>query len=66
TVFPGAVAKGVHTVKNPENFKVPLDVIFKCNSVLTYNLTPVVKKFWVFHLQAFVNNVTLSKNEQVC
>nr|BAC33265.1 unnamed protein product [Mus musculus] len=66
TVFPGAVAKGVHTVKNPENFKVPLDVIFKCNSVLTYNLTPVVQKYWGIHLQAFVQNGTVSKNEQVC
>lgn len=66
TAFPGAIAKGVHTVKNPENFKVPLDVIFKCNSVLTYNLTPVVQYYWGIHLQAFVQNGTVSKNEQVC
>ncbi|XP_021008435.1 lysosome-associated membrane glycoprotein 2 isoform X2 [Mus caroli] len=66
TAFPDAVAKGVHTVKNPENFTVPLDVIFKCNSVLTYNLTPVVQNYWGIHLQAFVQNGTVSKNEQVC
>ncbi|XP_028626119.1 lysosome-associated membrane glycoprotein 2 isoform X1 [Grammomys surdaster] len=66
TTFPGAVDKGVLAVKVPEKFEVPLDVIFKCNSVLTFNLTPVVQRYWGIQLQAFVQNGTVSKNEQVC
>ncbi|GAB1302732.1 Lysosome-associated membrane glycoprotein 2 [Apodemus speciosus] len=54
------------TVNDPEKFEVPMDVIFKCNSVLTFNLTPVVQHYWGIHLQAFVQNGTVSKNEQVC
>ncbi|XP_029389888.1 lysosome-associated membrane glycoprotein 2 isoform X2 [Mus pahari] len=66
TEFPGAVPKGVVTIKNPNKLKVPLDVVFKCNSVLTFNLNPVVQHYWGIHLQAFVQNGTVSKNEQVC
>ncbi|XP_034340724.1 lysosome-associated membrane glycoprotein 2 isoform X2 [Arvicanthis niloticus] len=66
TTFPGAVDKGVHTVTLPEKFEVPLDVIFKCNSVLPFNQNPVVQRYWGIHLQAFVQNGTVSKNEQVC
>lgn len=66
TTFPGAVHKGVLTVSVPERFALPLDVIFKCNSVLTFNLTPVVQQYWGIHLQAFVQNGTVSKHEQVC
>ncbi|XP_031209419.1 lysosome-associated membrane glycoprotein 2 isoform X1 [Mastomys coucha] len=66
TTFPGAVAKGVLIVKDTEKFQVPLDVIFKCNSVLTFNLAPVVQRYWGIHLQAFVQNGTVSKNEKVC
>lgn len=66
TTFPGAIAKGVLTVKVPEKFQLPLDVIFKCNSVLTFNPTPVVQQYWGIHLQAFVQNGTVSKHEQVC
>lgn len=66
TTFPGAVDKGVITVNDPEKYEVPMDVIFKCNSVLTFKLTPVVQHCWGIHLQAFVQNGTVSKNEQVC
>lgn len=66
TTFPGAVDKGVLTVNDPEKFEVPMDVIFKCNSVLTFNLNSVVQHCWGIHLQAFVQNGTVSKNEQVC
>lgn len=66
TTFPGALDKGVRTVENPERFEVPVDVIFKCNSVLAFNLTPVVQQYWDIHLQAFVQNGTVSKHEQVC
>ncbi|XP_052026382.1 lysosome-associated membrane glycoprotein 2 isoform X2 [Apodemus sylvaticus] len=66
TTFPGAVDKGVFTVKDPVKFEVPMDVIFKCNSVLTFKLTPVVQHYWGIHLQAFVQNGTVSKNEKVC
>lgn len=64
--FPGAVHKGILTVSVPERFQLPLDVIFECNSVLTFNLTPVVQHYWGIHLQAFVQNGTVSKHEQVC
>lgn len=66
TTFPGAVAKGVLTVNVPEKFELPLDVIFKCNSILTFNQTPVIQQYWGIHLQAFVQNGTVSKHEQVC
>lgn len=64
--FPHAVHKGILTVSVPVRFQLPLDVIFKCSSVLTFNLPPVVQHYWGIHLQAFVQNGTVSKNEQVC
>ncbi|NP_058764.3 lysosome-associated membrane glycoprotein 2 precursor [Rattus norvegicus] len=64
--FPGAVPKGILTVIIPVGSQLPLGVIFKCSSVLTFNLSPVVQHYWGIHLQAFVQNGTVSKHEQVC
>ena len=62
--FGFAVSWAVNFTKEASHYSI--HVIFKCNSVLTYNLTPVVQKYWGIHLQAFVQNGTVSKNEQVC
>ncbi|XP_038171912.1 lysosome-associated membrane glycoprotein 2 isoform X2 [Arvicola amphibius] len=66
TTFPGAVDKGSVAVKSSQRFKIPLNDIFRCNSLLTLNISSVVQHYWDIHVQAFVQNDTVSKNEYVC
>ncbi|XP_041495850.1 lysosome-associated membrane glycoprotein 2 isoform X1 [Microtus oregoni] len=66
TTFPGAVDKGSVAVESSQRFKIPLNDIFRCNSLLTLNVSSVVQHYWDIHVQAFVQNGTVSKNEYVC
>ncbi|XP_006885132.1 PREDICTED: lysosome-associated membrane glycoprotein 2 [Elephantulus edwardii] len=64
--FPGAKDKGVVTVSFPEAFDIPLDSIFRCNSVSTLEMGDVVQLCWDIHVQAFVQNGTVSTKEFLC
>ncbi|XP_012978254.2 lysosome-associated membrane glycoprotein 2 isoform X2 [Mesocricetus auratus] len=66
TTFPGAAHKGSVDVISAQRFKIPLNDIFRCNSLLTVTKDSVVQNYWDVHLQAFVENGTLSKKEFVC
>nr|XP_048295256.1 lysosome-associated membrane glycoprotein 2 isoform X2 [Myodes glareolus] len=66
TTFPGAVDKGSVAVESSQRFKIPLNDIFRCNSLLTVNMGSVVQQYWDIQVQAFVQNGTVSKNEYVC
>lgn len=41
--------------------KIPLNEIFKCNSLLTLERHDVVQNYWEVVVQAFVENGTVSK-----
>ncbi|ERE64075.1 lysosome-associated membrane glycoprotein 2 precursor [Cricetulus griseus] len=66
TTFPGAIPKGSATVISSQSIEIPLDDIFRCNSLLTFKTGNVVQNYWDIHLQAFVQNGTVSKEEFVC
>ncbi|XP_051034344.1 lysosome-associated membrane glycoprotein 2 isoform X1 [Phodopus roborovskii] len=66
TTFPGAANKGSVAVNSSQRVKVPLNDIFRCNSLLTFKVDSVVQNYWDVHLQAFVQNGTVSKEEFVC
>ncbi|XP_028749556.1 LOW QUALITY PROTEIN: lysosome-associated membrane glycoprotein 2 [Peromyscus leucopus] len=67
TTFPGAADKGSVPVNNSlQTVKFPLNNIYRCNSLLIFNTDPVVQRYWHIHLQAFVENGTVSKKEHVC
>ncbi|MEJ1276800.1 lysosomal associated membrane protein 2 [Cricetulus griseus] len=61
TTFPGAIPKGSATVISSQSIEIPLDDIFRCNSLLTFKTGNVVQNYWDIHLQAFVQNGTVSK-----
>lgn len=66
TTFPDAVDQGSVAVQSSQRFKIPLNDIFRCNSLLTLNVRSVVQNYWDIHVQAFVQNGSVSKNEYVC
>ncbi|XP_060231107.1 lysosome-associated membrane glycoprotein 2 isoform X2 [Meriones unguiculatus] len=66
TTFPGAAAKGIVPVTHSVRFELSFDVIFRCNSLFNFSQESVVENYWDIHLQAFVQNGTVSKKEYVC
>ncbi|XP_003931138.1 lysosome-associated membrane glycoprotein 2 isoform X2 [Saimiri boliviensis] len=64
--FPDAKDKGMHTVHHPLAIKIPLNELFRCNSLSTLENNDVVQQYWDVHVQAFVQNGTVSKNEFLC
>ncbi|XP_036126397.1 lysosome-associated membrane glycoprotein 2 isoform X1 [Molossus molossus] len=66
TTFPDAKEKGVFTVHYPVAFRIPLDDIFRCNAILTLQENMVVQHYWDVHVQAYVQNGTVSTKEFLC
>ncbi|XP_078218486.1 lysosome-associated membrane glycoprotein 2 isoform X3 [Callithrix jacchus] len=66
TTFPDAKDKGMHTVYQPLAINIPLNELFRCNSLSTLEDNDVVQHYWDVHVQAFVQNGTVSKNEFLC
>ncbi|XP_012518324.1 PREDICTED: lysosome-associated membrane glycoprotein 2 isoform X3 [Propithecus coquereli] len=66
TMFPDAEDKGIVTVYDHLAIKVPLNVIFRCNSLLTLENNNVVQRYWDVLVQAFVQNGTVSTEEHLC
>uniref|UniRef100_A0A4X1W6M8 Lysosome-associated membrane glycoprotein 2 n=2 Tax=Sus scrofa TaxID=9823 RepID=A0A4X1W6M8_PIG len=66
TTFPDAKKKGVLTVNDSVGFQVPLNDIFRCNSLSTLEKDNVVQHYWDVHVQAFVQNGTVSTKEFLC
>ncbi|XP_017371830.1 lysosome-associated membrane glycoprotein 2 isoform X1 [Cebus imitator] len=64
--FPDAKDKGMHTVYHPLGIEIPLNELFRCNSLSTLENNDVVQQYWDVHVQAFVQNGTVSKNEFLC
>ncbi|XP_052518862.1 lysosome-associated membrane glycoprotein 2 isoform X2 [Budorcas taxicolor] len=64
--FPDAKEKGVFTVNNRVALKIPLNDIFRCNSLSTLEKSDVVQHYWDVHVQAFVQNGTVSTTEFLC
>nr|KAF6359955.1 lysosomal associated membrane protein 2 [Myotis myotis] len=66
TTFPDAKKKGIFTVHEPVAFRIPLNDIFRCNSMLTAEKKDVIQHYWDVHVQAFVQNGTVSTKEFLC
>ncbi|XP_025789941.1 lysosome-associated membrane glycoprotein 2 isoform X1 [Puma concolor] len=66
TTFPDAKDKGILTVYDPVRFRIPLNNIFRCNSLSTLEKDDVVQYYWDVHVQAFVQNGTVSTKEFLC
>ncbi|XP_054422652.1 lysosome-associated membrane glycoprotein 2 isoform X1 [Pteronotus mesoamericanus] len=66
TTFPDAKVKDTITVYELVAFRIPLDDIFRCNSILTLETNDVHQHFWDVHVQAFVQNGTVSTKEFLC
>ncbi|XP_060993085.1 lysosome-associated membrane glycoprotein 2 isoform X2 [Dama dama] len=66
TTFPDAKEKGVFTVNYHVALKIPLNDIFRCNSLSTLENSDVVQHYWDVHVQAFVQNGTVSTTEFLC
>ncbi|XP_016069541.1 PREDICTED: lysosome-associated membrane glycoprotein 2 isoform X2 [Miniopterus natalensis] len=66
TTFPDAKEKGNFTVYEHVIFSIPLDDIFRCNSILTLEKSNVAQNYWDVHVQAFVQNGTVSTKEFLC
>ncbi|XP_036864363.1 lysosome-associated membrane glycoprotein 2 isoform X3 [Manis javanica] len=66
TTFPDAKDKGLITVSDPVGLKIPLNNIFRCNSLSTLEKNDVVQHYWDVHVQAFVQNGTVSTEEFLC
>ncbi|KAG8511852.1 Lysosome-associated membrane glycoprotein 2, partial [Galemys pyrenaicus] len=64
--FPDAKDKGVFNVSKSVKLEIPLSEIFRCNSLLTLRNESVVQNFWGVHVQAFVQNGTVSTKEFLC
>ncbi|XP_070148156.1 lysosome-associated membrane glycoprotein 2 isoform X1 [Ovis canadensis] len=64
--FPDAKEKGVFTVNNRVALKIPLNDIFRCSSLSTLEKSDVVQHYWDVHVQAFVQNGTVSTTEFLC
>ncbi|XP_045737888.1 lysosome-associated membrane glycoprotein 2 isoform X1 [Mirounga angustirostris] len=66
TTFPDAKDKGILTVRDAVGFRIPLNNIFRCNSLSTLEKNGVVQSYWDVHVQAFVQNGTVSTKEFLC
>ncbi|KAB1252811.1 Lysosome-associated membrane glycoprotein 2 [Camelus dromedarius] len=66
TTFPDAKEKEVFTVYDRVMFTIPLNDIFRCNSLSTIEQNSVVQHYWDVHVQAFVQNGTVSTKEFLC
>ncbi|XP_077920275.1 lysosome-associated membrane glycoprotein 2 isoform X3 [Halichoerus grypus] len=66
TTFPDAKDKGILTVRDAMGFRIPLNNIFRCNSLSTIEKNGVVQSYWDVHVQAFVQNGTVSTKEFLC
>uniref|UniRef100_A0A8C6EAW7 Lysosome-associated membrane glycoprotein 2 n=1 Tax=Moschus moschiferus TaxID=68415 RepID=A0A8C6EAW7_MOSMO len=66
TTFPDAKEKGVFTVNYHVALKIPLNEMFRCNSLSTLENSDVVQHYWDVHVQAFVQNGTVSTTEFLC
>ncbi|XP_043913223.1 lysosome-associated membrane glycoprotein 2 [Protopterus annectens] len=65
--FPDAKEEGIKVVlQNDTMDYVPLNEIYRCNSVDVIYVSEVFQIFWNVHLQAFVDNGTISTKEFVC
>ncbi|XP_049623548.1 lysosome-associated membrane glycoprotein 2 isoform X2 [Suncus etruscus] len=65
--FPDAEDKGVLTVHhNLTASEIPLNYIFRCNSLSVLEDKDVVQKYWDVHVQAFITNGTVSTKEHLC
>lgn len=65
--FPDAEDKGVVTVHhNLTASGIPLNDIFRCNSLSVLHNKNVVQKYWDVHIQAFIENGTMSTKEHLC
>lgn len=52
---------GIVPVNKSAAIKIPLNNIFRCNSLLTIESDNVIQHYWDVHVQAFVQNGTVSK-----
>ncbi|XP_012594459.2 lysosome-associated membrane glycoprotein 2 isoform X1 [Microcebus murinus] len=66
TTFPDAEDKGIVTVYEHLAIKIPLNVIFRCNSLLNLENNNLVQRYWDVLVQAFVQNGTVSTEEHLC
>nr|XP_026235337.1 lysosome-associated membrane glycoprotein 2 isoform X1 [Urocitellus parryii] len=66
TTFPDAEHKGIITIDNHVALKVPLNDIFRCNSLITIEKNNVTQHIWNILVQAFVQNGTVSTKEYLC
>ncbi|XP_062939355.1 lysosome-associated membrane glycoprotein 2 isoform X2 [Cynocephalus volans] len=66
TIFPDAQDKGILTVNDPVAIRIPLNEIFRCNSLSTLEENDVVQNYWDVLVQAFVQNGTVSTKEFLC
>ncbi|XP_002922590.1 lysosome-associated membrane glycoprotein 2 isoform X1 [Ailuropoda melanoleuca] len=66
TTFPDAKDKGILTVRESVGIRIPLNNIFRCDSLLTLEENDVVQHYWDVHVQAFVQNGTVSTKEFLC
>ncbi|XP_011942928.1 PREDICTED: lysosome-associated membrane glycoprotein 2 isoform X2 [Cercocebus atys] len=66
TTFPDAEDKGIITVDELLAIKIPLNDLFRCNSLSTLEKNDVVQNYWDVLVQAFVQNGTVSTNEFLC
>ncbi|XP_006215958.1 lysosome-associated membrane glycoprotein 2 isoform X1 [Vicugna pacos] len=66
TTFPDAKEKEVFTIYDRVTFPIPLNDIFRCNSLSTIEQNNVVQHYWDVHVQAFVQNGTVSTKEFLC
>ncbi|XP_062040518.1 lysosome-associated membrane glycoprotein 2 isoform X3 [Lepus europaeus] len=66
TVFPDAEDKGIVTVYDSVKIEIPLNDIFRCNSLSTLKINDVVQHYWDVVVQAFVQNGTVSTKEFLC
>uniref|UniRef100_A0A2K6LAL1 Lysosome-associated membrane glycoprotein 2 n=1 Tax=Rhinopithecus bieti TaxID=61621 RepID=A0A2K6LAL1_RHIBE len=66
TTFPDAEDKGILTVDELLAIKIPLNDLFRCNSLSTLEKNDVVQHYWDVLVQAFVQNGTVSTNEFLC
>ncbi|XP_030872761.1 lysosome-associated membrane glycoprotein 2 [Leptonychotes weddellii] len=57
---------GILTVRDAVGFRIPLNNIFRCNSLSTLEKNGVAQSYWDVHVQAFVQNGTVSTKEFLC
>ncbi|XP_053436062.1 lysosome-associated membrane glycoprotein 2 isoform X2 [Nycticebus coucang] len=66
TTFPDAEDKGIITVLEVPEIQIPLNEIFRCNSLSTLESKNVTQHYWDVLVQAFVQNGTVSTKEFLC